>query len=456
MSSLTVVILAAGQGTRMRSSLPKVLHPLAGKPLINHVTDLARSLTPKKIIIVYGHGGEQLQAALANQTDLVWAKQQEQLGTGDAVRAAMDEVKTARCLVLNADVPLLSEETVQRLVTRVDNDSVGVLTADVANPYGYGRIVRDSAKQVKQIIEEKDATDLQKKIVEINSGVFIFPIDFLKDNINKLENNNNQKEYYLTDLVEKALEQAVNVNAVKAKDPIEIEGVNTRVQLAKLERCYQDKKAQQLMLAGVYLADPSRLDIRGDVTIGQDTGVDINVVLAGNVAIGKNCIIEPGVIIKNSKIADNVHIKAYSVIENSEIARDAEVGPFARLRPETKLQEKARIGNFVEVKKSTIGVASKANHLSYIGDSIVGAGVNIGAGAITCNYDGVNKHQTIINDKAFVGSNCVLVAPIEVGVNAMIGAGSTVSRHVPEDQLTVARTKQKSFNWQRPEKNEIG
>ncbi|WP_416430616.1 bifunctional UDP-N-acetylglucosamine diphosphorylase/glucosamine-1-phosphate N-acetyltransferase GlmU [Piscirickettsia salmonis] len=452
MSSLTVVILAAGQGTRMCSNLPKVLHRLAGKPLIKHVIDLARSLVPEKIVIVHGHGGEQLQQALKYEQGLTWAEQKQQLGTGDAVRAAMSDIETQRCLVLNADVPLLSDDTVQRLMNRVEVNHVGVLTADVANPYGYGRIIRDAAKRVKSIVEEKDATDIQKKIVEVNSGVFIFPVNFLKENIKRLENKNKQNEYYLTDLVSRALQQDLNVSAVKAKDPYEIEGVNTRVQLLKLERYYQEKTAQALMLAGVSIADSKRLDIRGDVTIGQDTSIDINVVLEGQVLIGKSCVIEPGVIIKNAEIADNVHIKAYSVIEGAVINSNAQVGPFARLRPQTELKEQARIGNFVEVKKSTIGQGSKVNHLSYIGDSTVGAGVNIGAGVITCNYDGVNKHQTIIHDQAFIGSNCALVAPIEVGASAVVGAGSTVSRSVPKEQLTVARVKQKSLNWQRPNK----
>jgi bifunctional UDP-N-acetylglucosamine pyrophosphorylase/glucosamine-1-phosphate N-acetyltransferase len=451
--ALEIIILAAGQGTRMKSALPKVLHRIADKSLLEHVHALATSLHADKISIVYGHGGEQVLKKLAH-LDVVWAEQKQQLGTGHAVMQVADGIgDDATVLILYGDVPLLRKDTVERLLPFAEAGDLGLLTVDLDDPHGYGRIVRDAAGRVLRIVEEKDATPEERAIVEGNTGILAVNGARLKRWLNRLENNNAQGEFYLTDVIALAVEDGLIVSTAQPADADEVLGVNNRQQLAHLERAYQHAQAERLMAAGVTLRDPARFDVRGTVEAGRDVEIDVNVILEGRVAIGERVRIGPNTLIRDSEIGDDVEIFANCVIENAVVGRASRIGPFARLRPETALAEEVHIGNFVEVKKSTIAAGSKANHLSYIGDSVVGSGVNIGAGTITCNYDGANKHQTIIEDGAFIGSDTQLVAPVRVGKNATIGAGTTLTMDAPENALTLSRVKQMTLEgWQRPTK----
>jgi bifunctional UDP-N-acetylglucosamine pyrophosphorylase/glucosamine-1-phosphate N-acetyltransferase len=452
MAKLNVVILAAGQGTRMKSRHPKVLHALAGKPLLAHVIDTARSLNPAKIIVVYGHGGEQVPKALASD-DLVWVEQAEQLGTGHAVEQAMAEVDDeSSLLILYGDVPLLQTATLAELV-RLGADGFGLLTVHLANPAGYGRIVRDNHGAVARIVEEKDASEAERNITEINSGIMCTSAKDMRAWLTRLENTNAQQEYYLTDTIAMAVEASVPVKTTHPQAEQEVAGINSRSQLAELERFYQLQLAEQLMAAGVTIIDPARLDIRGTVSSGQDVTLDINVVLEGTVKLGSNVRIGPGCVIKDSEIADDVEIKAMSVIEQAKIGAGAQIGPFARLRPGAELAANVHIGNYVEIKNSAIGQGSKVNHLSYVGDTTMGSGVNIGAGTITANYDGANKHPTVIEDNASTGANSVMVAPVTIEKGATIGAGSVITKTAPEGKLTLTRAKQVTVeDWQRPTK----
>ena len=452
-SLLNVVILAAGQGTRMKSSLPKVLHPLAGQALLQHVINTAKKLNPEIINIVYGHGGEMVQQQI-NDAAINWVLQAEQLGTGHAVDQVKEQLQDEQLvLILYGDVPLIKEETLTKLLQQA-KAGFSLLTVYLDSPQGYGRIVRNKEGLVENITEEKDASDEIKKINEVNTGILAVKASLLKNWLSQLENNNAQKEYYLTDVIAMAVKDGYKVETTQPDNKFEVMGVNNRLQLAELERFYQQELANNLMTGGVTLADPTRIDIRGELSHGQDISIDINTVFEGQVSIGNNVSIGANCVIKDSKIADDVVILPMSILDNASVGKGSKVGPFARLRPGAVLSEKTHIGNFVEIKKSFIGVGSKVNHLTYIGDSIVGKGVNIGAGSITCNYDGANKHQTIIEDNVFVGSATQLVAPVKIGKNATIGAGSTITTDVAEDELAITRVKQKNIQgWKRPAKD---
>ena len=449
-SHINIVILAAGQGTRMKSSLPKVLHPLAGVPLLQHVINTSKELKPKHINVVFGHGGEQVQNKI-NEPNINWVLQEEQLGTGHAVDQVSDQLKDDELvLILYGDVPLIHIDTLADLLKQA-TDGLALLTVHLEDPQGYGRIVRNKTGQVENITEEKDASDEIKKIHEVNTGILAVKASLLKDWLSRLDNNNSQKEYYLTDVIAMAVNDKFTVHTTQPDNEFEVMGVNNRNQLSQLERYYQQEQAIKLMTAGITLADPDRIDIRGNITHGKDIYIDINTIIEGDVSIGDNVSIGANCVIKDSTIEDNVEILPMSILDNAIVGRGSKVGPFARLRPEAKLAENTHIGNFVEIKKSFIDVGSKVNHLSYIGDSMVGKGVNIGAGTITCNYDGANKHQTIIEDNVFVGSATQLVAPVKIGKNATIGAGSTITVDVAEDELAITRVKQKSIQgWKRP------
>lgn len=451
--SLSIVILAAGAGTRMKSALPKVLMPLAGKPLLEHVLDAVNPMNAKQILGIYGHKGEQVKKAMQNHP-IKWIEQKEQLGTGHAVLQALPNIdNNHQVLILCGDVPLISTETLENLVESTGNDQVGLLTAIIDDPAGLGRIIRDDYQQVASIIEEKDTSELQRQIKEINAGVYCVPAKLLKKWLPKLSNTNAQHEYYLTDIIKLARQEHIGINVARPKKTAEIYGANTRIQLAALERIYQQWEAEKLMLAGVSMIDPARVDIRGTVTPAQDAIIDVNTTFEGDVVLSKNCHIGPNCIIKNSKIGPNVIIAPNSIIEDSVIEANAVIGPFARVRPGTVIKEHAKIGNFVEVKKSTIGRHSKANHLSYIGDATVGEHANIGAGVITCNYDGAHKHQTVIEDDVFIGSDVQLVAPVTIKTGATIGAGTTVTKNVEAGTLAISRIPQKSIDgWTRPKK----
>jgi len=448
-----IVVLAAGKGTRMRSALPKVLHPVAHKPMVQHVIDTAKQLEPVAIHVIYGHGGEQLQAALAGQ-NLSWVEQREQLGTGHAVQQVASYLQaTDKVLILYGDVPLTRLSTLTRLLECAADTDLALLTVTLADPTGYGRIVRNKHGAIEGIVEHKDASAAQREITEVNTGMLVASGDALTRWLSALSNDNVQGEYYLTDIVAMAANEGVTIAATQPDQVSEVEGANNRVQLAALERAYQRRQAEQLMLNGVTLMDPERVDIRGTIACGEEVTVDVNVVFEGFVELGDDVVIEPGCVIRNSRIGRGSRIKAHSVLEGAVIGEDCQVGPFARLRPGADLSDQAAIGNFVEVKHAKFGVGSKAGHLSYIGDAIIGAGVNIGAGTITCNYDGVNKHLTEIDDGAFVGSNTSLVAPVRVGKRATVGAGSTIAKNVEDEQLGVARGQQRNISgWQRPTK----
>lgn len=453
--SIQVVILAAGQGKRMHSKLPKVLHTLAGKSLLERVVDTAEKISTTQPIIIYGHQGNELQAALSHRA-VKWVHQAEQLGTGHAVLQALPEIKPEdHVLILCGDVPLISADTLQRFMQMIQANEVGLMTATADNPFGYGRIKRDASNRVIGVVEEKDATAEEKKIQEINTGIYLVPSALLRKWLPTLQNQNAQHEYYLTDIILRAVENNIMIHTSKPDSNEEIMGVNDRVQLAHLERAQQLKTAEQLMRSGVTLRDPARLDVRGNVTVGKDVIIDVNVIFEGQVTIGDDCVIGPNTFISNSTIGNGVKINANSVIDGAVIGEHCSIGPFARLRPETILAEKVNIGNFVEIKKSTIGVGTKSNHLTYIGDSEIGHGVNIGAGTITCNYDGVAKHKTIIENDAFIGSCTQLIAPVTVGEGATIGAGSTITHDAPAHKLTLSRVQQQTISeWKRPKKKE--
>ena len=453
---ITTIILAAGKGTRMRSELPKILHKIANRPLLQHVYDMSRQLSNNAIKIVYGHGAELVRDTLKN-LDASWIEQKHQLGTGHAVQQVSDQiVDTDTVLILYGDVPLLKLSTVKQLITNVNDKSLALLTVNLENPTGYGRIVRAESGQVIKIVEEKDASTTEKLIKEGNTGIMAVQGEQLKKWLNQLNNNNAQGEYYLTDVIEMAVADGIAIVTNQPESVDEVLGVNNRIQLSHLERVYQYEQAYYLMEQGVTLMDPARFDLRGSIeSLGIDIVCDVNVIIEGKNSIGNNVKIGANTHIKNSIIGDNVEILANCVIENAVIGQGSRIGPFARLRPETVLAENVHIGNFVEIKKSSVAAASKINHLSYIGDTTVGSQVNIGAGTITCNYDGVNKFRTIIEDGAFIGSDTQLVAPVTIGKNATIGAGSTITRDSPENQLTLSRVKQVSLTgWQRPVKRD--
>ncbi len=451
---LDIVILAAGQGKRMVSALPKVLHPLAGRPLLAHVLDTAAALSPHQRIVVYGHGGEQLPAAFADEAAITWVKQAQQLGTGHAVAQALPTLTLdGQVLVLYGDVPLLNAATLQRLLERAAADRLVLLTAELADPSGYGRIIRDAEGRVLRIVEQRDASPAEQAVKEINTGIMLAPAPRLRDWLSRIKADNAQGEYYLTDCVALAVQDGLAVEALITADPSEILGVNDRRQLAVLERHYQDRQAQTLMDAGVTVLDPQRLVVRGEVRVGQDVTIDVGVILEGQVQLDEGVYIGPYSVIRNSVIGAGSVIESHSVIEGARLATATQVGPFARLRPGTVLEDGAKVGNFVETKNTHIGPGSKANHLSYLGDAELGAAVNVGAGTITCNYDGANKHRTVLEDGVFIGSNTALVAPIHVGREATVGAGSTLSQDVPAQGLTFNRAACKHVSqWRRPRK----
>ncbi len=450
--NITTIILAAGKGTRMRSELPKILHRVANRPLLQHVYDMSHEIENNTITIVYGHGAELVRNTLKN-LDATWVEQKQQLGTGHAVQQCKEQISDDdTVLILYGDVPLLKLETVQQLIANVSNNTLALLTVNLDNPTGYGRIVRDNAGKVTKIVEEKDASPEDKLIIEGNTGIMAVQGGRLKTWLAQLGNNNAQGEYYLTDVIEMAVADNIEVITSQPETVDEVLGVNNRVQLSHLERVYQLEQAQNLMEQGVTLLDPARFDLRGSIEdLGIDIIIDVNVIIEGKNKIGNNVKIGANTQIKDSIIGDDVEILANCVLENAVVGVGSRVGPFARLRPETELADHVHIGNFVEIKKSTVATGSKINHLSYIGDTTVGSGVNIGAGTITCNYDGVNKFRTVIEDGAFIGSDTQLVAPVTIGKNATIGAGSTITKDTPENQLTLSRVKQISIaGWQRP------
>ncbi|TXF13252.1 bifunctional UDP-N-acetylglucosamine diphosphorylase/glucosamine-1-phosphate N-acetyltransferase GlmU [Pelomicrobium methylotrophicum] len=453
MAALEVAILAAGKGTRMHSRLPKVLHPLAGRPLIAHVVETARRLRPASICVVYGHGGEQVLQALAH-SGVVFACQEPQLGTGHALAQALPRLdRSGVTLVLYGDVPLIGEATLQRMLHGDVEQRLTLLTAEVEDPSGYGRIVRDSAGAVVGIVEHQDASDRERAIREINTGILAAPTWKLAHWLARLGNDNAQGEYYLTDVVKMAVEEDFPVATVHPEAPWEILGVNSKLQLAELERIYQRQAARRLMAQGVTLLDPDRIDVRGELTCGRDVVIDVGCVFEGTVTLGDQTRVGPYAIVRDARIGARVEVLPYTLIEGAEVGDDCRIGPYARLRPGARLAEQVHIGNFVEVKNSEIGRASKANHLAYVGDATVGRDVNIGAGTITCNYDGAQKHRTVIEDGAFIGSDTQLVAPVRVGKGATLGAGTTLTRDAPPGKLTLSRAPQVTVdNWARPKK----
>jgi len=451
--STSIIILAAGQGKRMNSAKPKVLQPLAGRPMLQHVIDISRSLGAEDICVVYGHGGEDVRAAFEHE-DIRWALQAEQNGTGHAVQQAMPETPDGnRVLVLYGDGPLLRTTTLQKLLSSCDDDEVALLTVELDDPFGYGRIVRENGAVMKSV-EEKDASDTEKSINEINTGVICCSADKLKTWLGNLNNDNSQGEYYLTDVVGMAVADGIVVHGVITDDQVETMGINDRRQLAEAERALQRRLVDELMEQGVTFADPDRVDIRGNLTCGKDVFIDVNAIFEGDVTLNDNVKVESNNLIRDCQIGSGTIIHSNCHFEGATTGNDCEIGPFARLRPGASLGNTVKIGNFVEVKKSTIADGSKVNHLSYIGDATVGRNVNVGAGTIACNYDGVHKHQTIIGDGAFIGSGVELVAPVEIGEGATIGAGSTISKPAPAGKLTLERTKQVTImSWKAPAKD---
>lgn len=450
--STTVIILAAGKGTRMRSNLPKVLQPLAGRPLLGHVIDTAKKLQADHIITIYGHGGALVQNAFAHE-QVQWVEQAEQLGTGHAVKVTLPVLPhEGVSLILSGDVPCITEQTLQKLLDVSRETQIGLVTLTLADATGYGRIVRENGK-IQAIVEHKDASEAQRQIQEINTGIYCVSNAKLHEWLPKLSNNNAQGEYYLTDIVAMAIADGLVVASVEPALAFEVEGVNDRVQLAALEREFQNFQAKQLMQQGVHLIDPTRFDLRGNLTAGKDVRIDINVIIEGDCELGDGVEIGAGCILKNTKIAAGTKVQPYSVFDQAIVGEAAQIGPFSRLRPGAVLANEVHIGNFVEVKNSQIGLGSKANHFTYLGDAEVGAGSNIGAGTITCNYDGANKFKTIIGDQVFIGSNSSLVAPVTIANGATVGAGSTITRDVAEQCLAVERSKQfTKENYQRPQK----
>ena len=450
---LSVVILAAGQGKRMNSDLPKVLQPLAGRPLLSHVLDTARQLGAAATYVVYGHGGERVRDGFSDPA-VQWVLQAEQHGTGHALAQAMPQIDDAHhVLVLYGDVPLVQPDTLRPLIDACSERSIGVLSVVLDDPTGYGRIVRDGAGNVARIVEHKDANAKERAIREVNTGLMCIPAQRLRGWLAALKNDNSQQEYYLTDVVVMAVKAGLKVDAVVASDAAELLGVNDRLQLAEVEAAYRRRRAGELMRAGVTLADPSRFDARGPVRVGRDVYIDINVVLEGDVTLGDGVRIGPNVCIRGSSIGAATEVFANSVIERAEVGRGCRIGPFARLRPEALLHDDVHVGNFVEVKKTEMKRGAKANHLTYLGDATVGEQANIGAGTVTCNYDGVNKSRTQIGDRAFIGSGTMLVAPVQVGDGATIGAGSTITHDAPADKLTLERSRQTTVDgWKRPDR----
>ncbi len=449
---LSVIILAAGQGTRMRSDLPKVLQPLAGKPLLAHVLDTAHQLGADDVCVVYGHGGDAVPEAFPGDGNR-WSLQAEQLGTGHAVQQGMPQTPDEnRVLILFGDVPLLMAATLQRLLDETPADELAVLSVDMDDPTGYGRVLRDG-DNVIGIVEQKDASETELTIAEINTGVMVCPAGQLKGWLSNLGNDNAQGEYYLTDAIAMAVRDGVTVHGVKADTWVEVMGINDKKQLAEAERALQARRVDELMEQGVGFADPARVDIRGELVCGKDVFIDVNAVFEGDVSLGDGVHIESNNLIRNSKLGAGTVVHPNCHIESSSTGENCEIGPFARMRPGAELANKVKVGNFVEIKKSTVADGSKINHLTYIGDTEVGTGVNVGAGTITCNYDGANKHKTTIGDNVFVGSGVNLVAPIEIGQGATIGAGSTITKPVPEGQLAIERSKQISIKgWKKPVK----
>jgi len=450
--SLDIVILAAGQGTRMRSALPKVLHPVAGKSMLGHVIDTARALQPRSIQVVIGHGADQVRQRLAGD-DLKYVIQAEQLGTGHAVAQALPNLSSERVLILYGDVPLIEAETLQRLLQKVGPEQLALLTVVLDDPSGYGRIVRDERGEVQAIVEHKDASDEQKAIREGNTGILAVPGSRIGEWLGRLSNSNAQGEYYLTDVIAMAVADGLVVATEHPADAMEVQGANDRIQLAELERHYQQRAARRLMAQGVTLRDPARFDLRGTASVGRDVLIDVNVILEGTVVIEDEVQIGPNCVIKDSTLRRGAIVKANSHLEGAELGEGADCGPFARLRPGAVLGAKAHVGNFVEVKNSRIGEGAKAGHLAYLGDAEIGARTNIGAGTITCNYDGANKSRTVMGEDVFIGSNSSLVAPVSLGDGATTGAGSVITADVPAGTLALGRARQVLIEgWQRPQK----
>ncbi len=449
---MNIVILAAGMGKRMNSDLPKVLHSLAGRPLLAHVLDTARSLNPERLIVVYGHGGEQVKKKIVGE-DLVYVRQEPQLGTGHAVMQSISLlVDSVPTLVLYGDVPLIGTSSLERLVEAAGKDKLGILTAKLDDPTGYGRIIREKG-QINRIVEQKDGNPDELAVNEINTGIMVIPTVPLKSWLSALSNDNSQGEYYLTDIVRKAVADQIDVTSAQPDAIWETLGVNSKRQLAELERIYQKNMAEALLDKGVGLADPDRIDIRGSLLCGRDVFIDVNCIFEGNVVLADGVSIGANCIVRDCNIGKNAEVRPFCHLDGANVGSASLIGPYARLRPGAELGEEVHIGNFVEIKNSQIAAHSKANHLAYVGDSSVGARVNIGAGAITCNYDGANKHKTVIEDDVFIGTNCELVAPVKVGSGATVGAGTTLTRDVPAGSLTVSRAKQTTINdWKRPEK----
>ena len=451
---LSTIILAAGQGKRMRSELPKVLQPLAGRPLLGHVLDCAASLQADDVCVVYGHGGEVVRSAFGDDS-LRWALQAEQLGTGHAVQQAMSGTPDDnRVLILFGDVPLLTPVTCERLLDETPPGDVAVLTVDMDDPTGYGRIIREGSK-VSCIVEEKDAGPDEKAVREINTGVMACPADKLRNWLENLGNDNSQGEYYLTDVIAMAVNDGVTVHGVKADTWTEVMGINDKKQLAEAERALQARLVDELMQEGVGFADPARVDIRGSLKCGKDVFIDVNAVFEGDVELGDGVVIESNNLVRDCRLGAGTLLHSNCHLEGATTGDNCEIGPFARMRPGAELANNVKVGNFVEIKKSTVADGSKVNHLTYIGDTEIGTGVNVGAGTITCNYDGVNKHKTTIGDGAFIGSGVELVAPVTVGSGATIGAGSTITKNIADDQLVLERARQKTVpGWKKPTKKE--
>ncbi len=448
----TVIILAAGKGTRMKSALPKVLQPLANTPLLGHVFETAKKLNAQRLITIYGHGGELVKQTFVDE-NIDWVEQAEQLGTGHAVQMTLPVLpQDGLSLILYGDVPLVMPETLQRLLDESIHSGIGMITLDVADPTGYGRIVRQDGK-VQAIVEHKDASAAQRQITEINTGIYCVSNAKLHQWLPKLSSNNAQGEYYLTDIVAMAVSEGLEIASITPEFAFEVEGVNDRLQLANLEREWQRYQAQQLMRQGVHLIDPNRFDLRGTLSCGQDVIIDINVIIEGDCELGDNVKIGTGCVLKNTTIAAGTIVQPYSVFDSAIVGQNNQIGPFARLRPQAILADEVHIGNFVEVKNTRIGHASKANHFTYLGDAEIGTESNIGAGTITCNYDGANKHKTVIGNQAFIGSNSSLVAPVHIGDGATVGAGSVITRDVENNSLAFERSTQlNKANYQRPKK----